>query len=1066
MRLRRLKVARFGVIDEAEVALGPGLNVLYGPNDLGKSTLGHALRVALLLPAKSTVTHAFVPWQGAGDPTVELEFEVGPREIWSVTKRFGPRGTATLSWSKDGRDFDEKAQGRDVDRRLRALLAWGLPEPGPGAPRGMATSFLSTALLSTQAGVAEVLGAGLAEDSTDEGRVRLAASLAAASADPVITEVLERAHARRDEAFTPSGAKRRAQDGPLRRAADLVGERAKEQAECERRVEEARGVEEEVERLTRAVAAARSEVAERRRELDRVDAARAQAAARVEAEAAAREASRSVAEIAARDAELERLAAALAEAEQTTRARVDAAARARAAEAAIERENNPHDADLARAELEAALAAASGARADREAELSLAEGRLAEIAAARARRDQVAALAAEVARARVAVEAEQTRVARAAEELADALRARARAELLSRAREVGLARRDVERLEADARRRADLVDELTRDSERVATITAARRELIVPAADALRALRALERRLATARATLEVGVTIELDPERPLDVEVQLDRGDVTRARIDARWTTSASSEVTLSVGGLGRVHVRGGAAEARAAVAALERRWSEEAAPALEAARARDLDDLEAVASRASALDEERARLEIERSRAESALAALPDVSGALSQAREHLAERAASLGADAAAAERELATLGPGGLSALMSTAAEEEARARELTSGVALATLTERLAQAERRWSDEDAAAREGEATLGGALEEREGEARAQVAAVRAGVSEARARVAATGEALARLASEERARRERQATAQEAARAARAEAEAALAVSERDAATLDAQRAVRAAERARFDLDAAQRLAAETAARAAELPEVAALSDPDRALLASTLERDDGRAREQEIELDRRRGALEQLGGHVARERLAEAVEARGEADRHHRALDVDYEAWKLLYDTLKEVGDEQASHLGTALAPTLGAAFDRLTERRYGGVSLAADLQTEGVVTGGATRDPASLSVGTREQLATLLRLSLAERLAAPLLLDDQLVQSDAPRMAWLRALLLDKCATLQLVVLTCRPLDYLDRDELPGDEAPGRDSREGRVRAVDLARVIRAGRRGP
>ena len=52
MRLLRLQVADFGAIERADVALGPGLNVLHGPNDLGKSTLAAALRAVLrgLLP--------------------------------------------------------------------------------------------------------------------------------------------------------------------------------------------------------------------------------------------------------------------------------------------------------------------------------------------------------------------------------------------------------------------------------------------------------------------------------------------------------------------------------------------------------------------------------------------------------------------------------------------------------------------------------------------------------------------------------------------------------------------------------------------------------------------------------------------------------------------------------------------------------------------------------------------------------------------------------------------------------------------------------------------------------
>ena len=67
----------------------------------------------------------------------------------------------------------------------------------------------------------------------------------------------------------------------------------------------------------------------------------------------------------------------------------------------------------------------------------------------------------------------------------------------------------------------------------------------------------------------------------------------------------------------------------------------------------------------------------------------------------------------------------------------------------------------------------------------------------------------------------------------------------------------------------------------------------------------------------------------------------------------------------------------------------------------------------------------------MSVGTREQLSTLYRLSLAEYLGTTVVLDDQLVQSDDTRMDWFRALLAEKARAFQIIVFTCRPEDYLE-----------------------------------
>ena len=72
------------------------------------------------------------------------------------------------------------------------------------------------------------------------------------------------------------------------------------------------------------------------------------------------------------------------------------------------------------------------------------------------------------------------------------------------------------------------------------------------------------------------------------------------------------------------------------------------------------------------------------------------------------------------------------------------------------------------------------------------------------------------------------------------------------------------------------------------------------------------------------------------------------------------------------------------------------------------RRSGNLVIGPKLETEGIELVGTQRDLTSLSVGTREQLATVLRLTIADVLGSTVVLDDQLVQSDASRMDWLRS----------------------------------------------------------
>ena len=189
-------------------------------------------------------------------------------------------------------------------------------------------------------------------------------------------------------------------------------------------------------------------------------------------------------------------------------------------------------------------------------------------------------------------------------------------------------------------------------------------------------------------------------------------------------------------------------------------------------------------------------------------------------------------------------------------------------------------------------------------------------------------------------------------------------------------------------------------------------------------------------------------------------MARERLRDVVEAFDLAERQERDIEEDYEAWKLLLEQMKEAEAAQASNLGQALAPAIARRFETLTAKRYENVWLTAQLGTEGVVAGGAVRSTTRISVGTREQLSTLLRLSLAEYLQTVVVLDDQLVQSDDSRMDWFRALLTEKARAFQIVVFTCRPGDYLSASSMVPDGAVVHsDSDGGFVRGIDLGRAL-------
>src|SRR5262249_15818388 len=120
----------------------------------------------------------------------------------------------------------------------------------------------------------------------------------------------------------------------------------------------------------------------------------------------------------------------------------------------------------------------------------------------------------------------------------------------------------------------------------------------------------------------------------------------------------------------------------------------------------------------------------------------------------------------------------------------------------------------------------------------------------------------------------------------------------------------------------------------------------------------------------------DIQRAHGALEQVGGAVARERLRDATEAFELAQQQQREIEDDWEGGKLFLDQRKGAGGAQAGNLGLAIAPAIASRFQALTDRRYETVRLTATLGTEGVVVAGAVRSSERMSVGTREQLSTL------------------------------------------------------------------------------------------
>lgn len=212
MRLLRLEVQNFRGVRSAALDFGPGLNVLHGPNELGKSTLVEAIRAALLVP-KSKIAEGFLRWDGATPTQVTLTFEAGSK-VWRVRKKFDHAFNAVLEQAGSPSDrFREVANGRAVDDKLRELLRWGIASPGGKGAPAKPTSYLVVALLGRQGEVQEILDASLVKDQNETGKVSITDALGALGTDPRVMEVVERLSSRVETIFTPTG--RLKQTGPI-----------------------------------------------------------------------------------------------------------------------------------------------------------------------------------------------------------------------------------------------------------------------------------------------------------------------------------------------------------------------------------------------------------------------------------------------------------------------------------------------------------------------------------------------------------------------------------------------------------------------------------------------------------------------------------------------------------------------------------------------------------------------------------------------------------------------------------------------------------------------------------
>ncbi len=92
LRIERLRLERFRRFEELDLELGPGLNVIRGPNESGKTTILHAIVAGLFFKTSSPgqAVKAAQKWGSEELPAVEMVLEVGGQR-YKLRKDFGGR---------------------------------------------------------------------------------------------------------------------------------------------------------------------------------------------------------------------------------------------------------------------------------------------------------------------------------------------------------------------------------------------------------------------------------------------------------------------------------------------------------------------------------------------------------------------------------------------------------------------------------------------------------------------------------------------------------------------------------------------------------------------------------------------------------------------------------------------------------------------------------------------------------------------------------------------------------------------------------------------------------------
>ncbi|MGZ9276342.1 MAG: AAA family ATPase, partial [Candidatus Limnocylindrales bacterium] len=128
MRIRRLQVRELRRYHELDIDLAPGVTVVRGPNEAGKSTIQRAIELALTRRVTSTAgdLESLRPWDAGEDARTwigidfEQEEDDGRLAVGTLEKSFGgQKGTVSLEY--DGQTVTDPTLADQVLAELSGI---------------------------------------------------------------------------------------------------------------------------------------------------------------------------------------------------------------------------------------------------------------------------------------------------------------------------------------------------------------------------------------------------------------------------------------------------------------------------------------------------------------------------------------------------------------------------------------------------------------------------------------------------------------------------------------------------------------------------------------------------------------------------------------------------------------------------------------------------------------------------------------------------------------------------------------------------------------------------------